>query len=44
MVRLGNVSVAKARQLAFDGDDAVHHCAYFRQPRTFDFLKSVLNV
>jgi pimeloyl-ACP methyl ester carboxylesterase len=44
MIRLGNVSVAKARQLEFHGDDAVHHCAYFRQPQTFDFLKSVLKV
>ena len=44
MIRLGNVSVPKARQLAFDGDDAVHHCGYFRQPRTVDFLQSVLKV
>jgi pimeloyl-ACP methyl ester carboxylesterase len=44
MIRLGHVSVPKARQLAFDGDDAVHHCGYFRQPRTVDFLQSVLKV
>lgn len=44
MFRLGHASIPKARRLEFSGDEAVHHCAYFRPPRTFDFLKSVLKV
>lgn len=42
MIRLGNASVVKAQRLHFDGDKAVHHCGYFRQPRTFEFLETVL--
>lgn len=44
MIQLGNVLVPKACQLEFDGPAAVHHCAYFRQPRTFQFLKGVLKL
>ena len=41
MSRLGQSSaVVKARRLEFTG--SVHHCAYFRQPKTFDFLSSAL--
>lgn len=44
MTRLGNVTVPKARQLEFAGSAAVHHCGYFRQPRTLDFLASALKL
>jgi pimeloyl-ACP methyl ester carboxylesterase len=44
MSRLGNASIGKARRLQFDGNSAVHHCAYFRQPRTLGFLESALKL
>ena len=44
MIRLGSASVPKAQQLRYDGDEAVHHCAYFRQPRTFKFLEAMLKL
>ena len=44
MSRLGKASVLKAQRLQFDGDQAVHHCSYFRQPRTFEFLETVLKL
>jgi pimeloyl-ACP methyl ester carboxylesterase len=42
MTLLGGGSIPKARQLRFKGDEAVHHCAYFRQSKTLDFLSAVL--
>jgi hypothetical protein len=44
MIRLGDASVLKKDRLQFDGDKAVHHCSYFRQPRTFEFLDAVLKL
>ena len=41
MMRLGKASIAKNGRLEFTGSDAVHHCAYFRQPKTIDFLQTV---
>lgn len=44
MFRLGRAGIPKARRLEFSADEAVHHCAYFRQKKTIDFLKSTLKV
>lgn len=44
MTLLGGVAIPKARQLEFTGAEAVHHCAYFRQKKTLDFLSGVLNL
>jgi len=44
MSRLGKSSVFKRDQLQYDGDKAVHHCSYFRQRRTFEFLETVLKL
>jgi pimeloyl-ACP methyl ester carboxylesterase len=44
MTRMGKASVAKGSRLTFDADSAVHHCSYFRAPKTIDFLGSVLKV
>ncbi len=44
MIRLGGASIVKGKSLHFDGDSAVHHCAYFRQPRTLDFLGTALKL
>jgi pimeloyl-ACP methyl ester carboxylesterase len=44
MFRLGHAAIPKARRLEFSADAAVHHCAYFRQPKTIDFLKSTFKI
>ena len=44
MTRLGRAAIATGRQLQFNQDSAVHHCAYFRQPKTFDFLRTALKL
>lgn len=44
MTWLGGASIPKARQLEFKGSEAVHHCAYFRQEKTIDFLTGVLKI
>ena len=44
MIRLGGASIGKKLRLEFDGDAAVHHCAYFRQKESVKFLGAVLKV
>ena len=44
MTRLGTAAIATAGQLEFTGGDAVHHCAYFRQAKSVDFLQDALKV
>jgi pimeloyl-ACP methyl ester carboxylesterase len=44
MTQLGSAAIPKARRLEFPGDAAVHHCAYFRQPKTLAFLTGVLEL
>jgi pimeloyl-ACP methyl ester carboxylesterase len=44
MTRLGQGAIGKDGRLEFAGDAAVHHCAYFRQPKSVQFLEAVLKV
>jgi pimeloyl-ACP methyl ester carboxylesterase len=44
MTRLGQGAIGKDGRLEFAGDAAVHHCAYFRQPKSVQFLETVLKV
>jgi pimeloyl-ACP methyl ester carboxylesterase len=44
MTELGALSIPAGRRLVYAAAKGVHHCAYFRQPDTVDFLTSVLKL
>jgi pimeloyl-ACP methyl ester carboxylesterase len=42
MTRLGERAVRKSRRLEFEG--AVHHCGYFREAKTLDYLQTAFKL
>jgi pimeloyl-ACP methyl ester carboxylesterase len=44
MTQLGALSIPAANRLDLTGPQSVHHCSYFRDARTVDFLTTVLGV
>ena len=44
MTQLGAFTVPKSNRLDLTGPQSVHHCSYFRDARTVDFLTKVLGI
>jgi hypothetical protein len=44
MTQLGAFTVPKGNRLDLTGAQSVHHCSYFRDARTVDFLTKVLGI